>query len=261
MMNENLDTEVKKEKNISNNETVLAVENITKTFQIFDKEIGSIRDTIFNFREFRKKRIIKALNNVSFEVKKGEVFGIIGRNGSGKSTLLKIISKAFPPDKGGKVEVNGKLIRLALGMCFDKELTARENIYLNGSIMGLSFKKIGERFQEIIDFADLQEFTDTKVKFFSSGMVSRLSFSIAIRTDADIILIDEILGVGDAGFKHKSEQVFRNTLLNEKTVIIIDHDLYKIKKYCDRVLLLNKGEVKAIGPPDEMISLYEGLFV
>ena len=240
---------------------VLSVNNISKTFHIYDKEVDSIRDTIFNFREFRKKRAIRALHNISFEVKKGEVFGIIGRNGSGKSTLLKIISKAFPPDKGGTVETHGKLIRLALGMCFDKELTARENIYLNGSIMGLSFKKIGERFQEIIDFADLNDFKDTKVKFFSSGMVSRLSFSIAIQTDADIILIDEILGAGDVGFKLKSEQIFRDTLLDGRTVIIIDHDLDKIEKYCGQVLLLNKGEIMAIGAPEEVISIYKGLFV
>ncbi len=248
-------------KSSSKRQVAIHLQNVAKTFYVRDKQIDSIRSSIFSFRALSKKRAIPALKPLDLEVYKGEVFGVIGRNGSGKSTLLKIIAGAFPPNKGGQVSVEGKLIRLALGMGFDIELTARENIYLNGSILGLTFRAIGERFHDIIAFAELEDFIDTKIKYYSSGMVSRLAFAIAIHAEADVFLMDEFFGgVGDVSFQEKSAKVFEEAFLNGRTIIHVSHDLHLIQEHCDRVLLLNKGEALALGPPEEVIAVYQGLF-
>lgn len=242
-------------------EIVISAKNIKKTFYVKESPVDSIRNSIFSFSRKNNIRAIPALKGVDFEVYKGEIFGVIGRNGSGKSTLLKIISGAYPADKDGELSVQGKLIRLALGMGFDGNLSARENIYLNGSILGLSFKQIGQKFQEIIDFAELQDFVETKVKFYSSGMNSRLAFAIAIHAEADIFLMDEFFGgVGDVRFQEKSAKVFKEAFLNGRTILHVSHDLNSIRAHCNRVLLLNNGEMLALGTPDEVIPIYEGLF-
>lgn len=239
----------------------IVLKNIKKTFYIREKPVDSIRTSIFTFSSNNKKRAIPALKGVSFKVKRGEIFGIVGRNGSGKSTLLKIIARAFPSDKGGHIEVNGKLIRLALGMGFDGNLTARENIYLNGSILGLSFKEIGEKFDEILDFSELHDFIDTKIKFYSSGMVSRLAFAIAIHVQADIFLMDEFFGgVGDVSFQQKSQKVFENTFLENRSIVLVSHDMGIMRKFCHRILVLDRGRQVALGTPDEVIPVYESLF-
>ena len=205
-------------------------------------------------------RKIKALNNISLDIKKGEIFGIIGKNGSGKSTLLKIMGKVYPPNKGGSVEIKGNFQRLALGTGFDPEITSRENIYLNASLFGISFKKIGQIFHSIIEFAELNEFIDTKVKYFSSGMISRLAFSIAIHVEADVFFMDEFFsGVGDVGFTKKSKEVFENSILKDKTIIYVSHDLETIMKYCDRVLLLDKGNTIIIDKPKKVLEVYSKL--
>ena len=240
---------------------VIRAKNIKKTFFVKENPIDSIRDSVFSFSRNNTTRAIPALKGVDFEVYKGEIFGIIGRNGSGKSTLLKIIAGAYPADKGGELSVNGKLIRLSLGMGFDGNLSARENIYLNGSILGLSFKQIGQKFQEIIEFSELQDFVDTKVKFYSSGMNSRLAFAIAVHAEADIFLMDEFFGgVGDVRFQEKSTKVFKEAFLDGRTILHVSHDLNSIRAHCNRVLLLNKGEMLALGTPEEVIPVYEGLF-
>lgn len=239
----------------------IVMTDIRKTFYIREKPVDSIRGSIFKLYQSNKKRAIPALKGVSFAVKRGEIFGIIGRNGSGKSTLLKIIARAFPPDKGAGIEVNGKLIRLALGMGFDGNLSARENIYLNGSIMGLSFKEIGEKFGEIMDFSELHDFVDTKIKFYSSGMVSRLAFAIAIHVKADIFLMDEFFGgVGDVSFQQKSQKVFENTFLEKRSIVLVSHDMSIMKKFCNRILVLDRGRQVALGTPEEVIPIYESLF-
>lgn len=239
------------------NNSVIILNNVSKIYHIKDKSDNSIRQKVFNLFSTTHKRSIFALNNVNLEIKKGEFFGIIGRNGSGKSTLINIISNAINPDKGGKVELYGKYIRLSLGMGFDPELTARENIYVNASIMGFSFKQIGRKFKRMIQFAELESFKDTKLKYFSSGMRARLAFSVAINTDADILLMDEFFGgVGDENFRKKSEEVFKKRLLDGRTIVHVSHNLNTIKNYCDRVLLLNEGEVVSIGKPEEVIQAY-----
>lgn len=248
-------------KTLDQREVVIDIKNIKKTFYVKENRNDSIRDSIFNmFNQGRTKKI-EALKGVDLQVRKGEFLGIIGRNGSGKSTLLKIITGAMPPDKGGAIDVKGRMIRLALGMGFDPNLSARENIYVNASILGLTFRQIGEKFHEIIAFAELEDFVDTQVRFFSSGMRSRLAFAIAVHADADIFLMDEFFGgVGDVGFKKKSEAVFKESFLQGRTIIHVSHSLSTVQKHCDRVLLLNRGEMVGIGEPKEMIEKYKKLF-
>lgn len=238
-------------------EIAVKLENITKTFFVYDKKTNSIRDQVFGFITRSKRRKIEAIKPLDLTIRKGEIFGIIGRNGSGKSTLVNIILGTYPPDKGGKVTVNGKMIRMALGMGFDGQLTARENIYINGSVLGLTFKEIDDIFDEIIAFAELEDFIDTKVKFYSKGMKSRLTFAIAMHATSEIFLFDEFFGgVGDLIFREKSEKMFQESLANKRTIVLVSHSMETIKKHCNRVLLLDKGKPVIIGGPIEVIRKY-----
>ncbi|MEK7253429.1 MAG: ABC transporter ATP-binding protein [Bacteroidota bacterium] len=242
------------------NEIAIRLQNISKTFSVYEKDTGSIREKVFHFFKPNHLRQIQALQNINLEIERGEFFGIIGRNGSGKSTLLKIIMGAFQPDPGGSVEVDGRMIRLALGMGFDPELSARDNIYLNASLLGLSFKQIGQRFDEIIEFAELENFVETKVKYYSSGMYSRLAFSVAVHAQADIFLMDEFFGgVGDSRFREKSEAVFQKSLVEGRTIVHVGHNMEQIRQHCHRVLLLDYGVPIGIGEPEEMIEEYAKL--
>lgn len=234
--------------------------NISKTFNLRINKpktiLEYIRRPFFN----AQKQKIEALIDINFESRKGEILGIVGDNGSGKSTLLNIILGSIKPDKGGKVISKGKIIRLALGLGIDRNLSARDNIYLNGSILGLSFKKIGRIFNDIIEFAGLEKFVDVPVKYYSKGMVQRLMFSIAMYAEADIILLDEFFGgTGDQNFKEKSNRAFRERILEGRTIIIVSHSLHIIEKNCDRVLWIEKGRLKRQGPASEVIAEYKAL--
>jgi len=237
-------------------EIVIELRGISKTFKIKDRNTNSIRSKVTGIFNPNQSRIIKALENINLEIRKGEFFGVIGHNGSGKSTLLKLMTSVYQPDKGGVINVVGNFQRLALGTGFDLELTTRENIYLNGSLFGLAFKKIGSIFNDIVEYAELENFVDTKVKYFSSGMVSRLAFAIAINVDADILFLDEFGGVGDVSFKHKSKKSFNESIIKGKTIVHVSHDLSTIQEYCDRVLLLSGGKPIIIGKPEEVIEKY-----
>lgn len=216
---------------------------------------------MFNAFKKSKRKKIKALNEISINISKGETFGIIGRNGSGKSTLLNIIMDTIRPDKGGTVETEGKMMRLSLGMGVDPNLSARDNIYVNGSVLGLTFKKIGEIFNSIVEFAGIQEFVDTPVKFYSKGMKQRLLFSIAMHAESDIFLLDEFFGgTGDKDFKQKSDKAFQAKIIQGKTIIIVSHNLNIIKKYCHRAMWLDKGICRAIGKPNVVIAKYKSSF-
>jgi len=247
---------------MSQTKFALKISNLNKTFKIREKSKRSIKDSILKFYQRRgEMRNIEALSDVNFEVNKGEFFGIIGRNGSGKSTLLRLIMGSFKSDKGSLIESQGRIIRLAMGLGFDMNLSARDNIYVNASVLGLSFKKIGMIFHEILEFAELKEFIDTPIKHFSSGMVAKLKFSIAKYAEADILLMDEIFGgVGDISFQYKSQKVFKEKLIAGKTIVLVSHNLNIISAYCNRVLLLDKGKQIAVGPPKEIIPIYESLF-
>lgn len=241
-------------------ETVITVKNISKTFHIKEQSAMTIRSRVLS--TFLGKRqntnIVKALQNINFSIKKGEFFGIIGHNGSGKSTLLNILMGSIRPDKGGIIETKGRMIRLALGMGFDPNLTARDNIYLNGSILGLTFRQIGSVFHEIIGFAELEKFVDVPVKMYSRGMMTKLKFSIALYAEADIFLMDEFFGgVGDISFRKKSEAVFKERLVEGRTIIHVSHSLPTITAHCDRVLLLDKGIPIVLGEPKEVVEVYK----
>ena len=224
-------------------DVVIRLENVSKTFRIRERNSDSIFQKVRGFFSGKNNlREIGALTNINLTVKKGEFLGIIGHNGSGKSTLLKVILGVIPPDPGGTVYTKGKIVRLALGMGFDPDLSARDNIYINGSILGLSFKQIGLNFHEILEFAGLEKFVDTPIKFFSSGMYSRLAFAIAMYVDADILLIDEFFGgVGDQEFKKKSSEVFKDVILEGKTILFVSHNYDLINKNSSRKIQLSKG--------------------
>ena len=239
-------------------EIAVKLVNVSKVYSIQDK--FTIRERVWSLLEFQKKRKIQALENINLEVQEGEFFSIIGRNGSGKSTLLKIINEAILPDKGGFVYLNGSHIKLSLGIGFNPELTARQNIYLNASLLGLTFKQIGRKFGEIINFAELHDFVNTKIKYYSSGMVSRLSFSIAIHSEAQILLLDEFFGgVGDEIFRKKSEEIFTKRFIDGRTIIHVSHSLDNVLIYSDRVMLLEKGKCIVIGKPEKVVNKYHEL--
>ncbi|NRB64466.1 MAG: ABC transporter ATP-binding protein [Saprospiraceae bacterium] len=237
-------------------EVVISLKNVNKTFRIRDRG-GNLQERVKNLLRPSKVQEIQALRDINVDIYKGEFFGIVGHNGSGKSTLLRIMSGTYPPDRGGEAYIEGRYMRLTLGLGFDKELTAHENIYLNGSILGLSMKEIGRRYHDIIDFAELKGYEQTKVKFFSTGMLSRLKFAIAVQADADVFLMDEFFGgVGDIRFMERSEQVFKEAILKGRTIVHVSHSLKTMEAHCDRVMALDKGKILAIGEPSEVISLY-----
>lgn len=233
----------------------IKLENVNKTYTIHDRG-NTIRDRVFSIFTGKKNRKIHALHGINLEVYKGEFFGIIGLNGSGKSTLIQIMNKAIPPDRGGYVTINGKAMRLALGMGFHDELSARQNVMVNSSVLGMSIKECKSKMEEIISFAELNDFIDTPVKYYSSGMKSKLMFSIAVNAKADIFLMDEFFGgVGDINFQKKADEVFHERIIKGKTIIHVSHQLETINHYCDRVMLLDKGHVVKIGTPEEVLPL------
>jgi lipopolysaccharide transport system ATP-binding protein len=240
-------------------EIVLSIQNISKKFVLYHEPRKSLRESIFSCFHKRSRETFFALRDVSFEIKKGEFFGIIGKNGSGKSTLLKIMAGVFVADSGS-VESSGKISPfLELGVGFNGELTARENIFLNGAILGLSRAEIENRFDSIIQFAELQKFSDTQLKHFSSGMYARLAFSLAIQVDADILIMDEVLAVGDESFKEKCYNTFSKLKEEGKTIILVSHALEDIAKFADRVLLINEGKAVSLGNPTEVIDTYHNI--
>lgn len=238
---------------------MISIKNVSKTYKVRQTKSSSIKEFLPLLLQFKlgKKQEIKAINNISLKIKRGETFGIIGRNGSGKSTLIHLMMKSIMPDKGGKIKTNGSMMRLALGMGVDPNLSARDNIYVNGSIIGLSFKRIGSLFDNIITFANLEGFVDTPVKFYSKGMKQRLLFSIAIHADAEIFLLDEFFGgVGDEDFKRKSNIAFEKRILEGRTIIIVSHSMHIVKKFCSRTLWLENGEIKSIGNTNQVVKEY-----
>ena len=234
---------------------------IWKKFRRGEK-FNSLRDAIPSL--FRKKSELEkgefwALKDVSFQIKKGEVLGIIGPNGAGKSTVLKLLSGIIKPNKGS-MRINGRLAALIeVGAGFHNDLTGRENIYLNGTILGMTKKEIDTKFDRIVDFSGMSEFIDTPVKRYSSGMYSRLGFSVAAHMDPDILLVDEVLSVGDMAFQSRCAEKMRELMASGATIILISHNLPLIQGLCKRVVLLGKGEVIKEGIPDEVIPYYESI--
>ena len=238
------------------NNIVIRVENVSKCFRIPHENRDTLRERIFNMTRKRTFETFEALDDVSFDVMKGEFFGIIGRNGSGKSTLLKILAGIYTPDSG-TVIVNGEISPfLELGVGFNPELSGRDNIFLNGTILGLKKNDIRKKFDEIVAFSELERFIDQKLKNFSSGMQVRLAFSVAINANKDILLMDEVLAVGDANFQSKCITEFIKFKEAGKTVILVTHDTNTVQRYCDRVLFLMNGGIAQLGLSDEIITEY-----
>ncbi len=239
-------------------EIVIKVQDVSMHFNLMEEKVDSLKEY---FMKLIKGKLLYndfiALQHVSFTVEKGEILGLIGLNGAGKSTLLKILAGVLAPTTG-KVMVKGKIAPLIeVGAGFDPELTARENIFLNGAILGHSEAYMKEHFQEIIDFAELQQFVDVPVKNFSSGMYARLGFSIATMVQPDILIVDEVLSVGDYRFQEKCEQRIRKMIEKGVTIIMVSHDNDLIQKLCTKVVWLDHGKVKAIGDTQEICSEYE----
>jgi ABC-2 type transport system ATP-binding protein len=242
--------------------TVIKVSNVSKVFKLPHEKNSSLKSALVNFKGKNKSyEVQQALKNVSFEVKKGEFFGIVGRNGSGKSTLLKLLAGIYTPTHGS-IDIEGQLTPfIELGVGFNYELTGRENIYLNGALLGFNRKEMQTMYSDIVEFAELEKFMDQKLKNYSSGMQVRLAFSIAIRAKSDILLLDEVLAVGDAAFQQKCFDVFRELKKQKQTMILVTHDMANVERFCDKVLVLDKGEVLDLTSPQKASSIYARLNV
>jgi lipopolysaccharide transport system ATP-binding protein len=236
----------------------LKLKEVSKRYRIrqeSDRGRGSVVQKILSSR--KRKKDFWALRDITFAVPRGQALGIIGHNGAGKSTILKLLSKITTPTSG-EIIINGRLSALIeVGSGFHPELTGRENVYLNGSILGMLRREITEKLQSIVEFAELQEFIDTPVKRYSSGMYVRLGFSIAAHLDPDILLLDEVLAVGDAAFQQKCIERIRELRNGGTTIVFISHDLRAVEKLCDRVILLKNGRIEADGDPRKTIATYE----
>ena len=240
------------------NDVMVKVQNVTMKFNGATERIDSIKEYIIKmFKRTLHFQLFNALTDVSFEVKKGEVLGLVGLNGSGKSTMLKIISGIMKPTEG-TAEIYGSLSPLIeLGAGFDPDLTGRENIFLNGSLLGYSKEFMESIYDEIVSFAELEDFIDVQIKNYSSGMQARLGFAIATVVKPQILICDEVLAVGDYKFQKKCEERIQELMSGETTVILVSHSIEQIRKLCDRVVWLEKGHVRMIGPCEEVCDAYE----
>lgn len=238
---------------------VVRVSEVSKRFTI--RKDNSLKERVVTFgRSGRRHREdFWALKDVSVDIRAGETVGLIGHNGSGKSTLLKVIGGIIEPSKGA-VESRGRVAALLeLGAGFHPDLTGRENVFLNASVLGLSRKETEERFDEILEFSEIGEFIDTQVKFYSSGMYVRLAFAVAVHTDPDILIVDEVLAVGDEAFQRKCMNKIKSFQTEGRTIILVTHSMGQVQELCDRVVLLNHGEVVANGEPNEAVAAFRDL--
>ncbi len=243
---------------MQNKENAVELRNVEMHFNMSKEKLESFKEYFIKLakRQLRFEDFV-ALDNVSFDIKKGDVFGIVGLNGSGKSTTLKIISGILEPTKG-TVETNGVIAPLIeLGAGFDMELTARENIYLNGSVLGFSKKFMDEKFNDIVEFSEMQNFLDVPMKNYSSGMVARIGFAIATVTTPDILIVDEILAVGDFLFQQKCEERINRMMADDTTVIIVSHSIDQIERLCHHCVWLEKGKIKMIGDAKTVCEAYK----
>lgn len=237
---------------------MISVKNVTMRFNLGIEKNNSFKETFINM--FKKKKKINnnfiALNNVSFDIEKGEVVGIVGSNGAGKSTLLKIVSGVMKPTKGSVV-TNGVISpMIELGAGFDMELTARENIFLNGAVLGYSKQFLEDKFDDIVEFSELRDFLDVPIKNFSSGMIAKLAFSIATIVNPEILIVDEILSVGDIKFQEKSKNKMMEMIKGGTTVLFVSHSLAQIRELCNRVVWLEHGEIQMIGDSKKVCDAY-----
>lgn len=242
---------------MTENNIAVKVDHVSKFFRLPTEATTSLRTTLVNrFRGIKGYKEQHVLKDISFDVHKGDFFGIVGRNGSGKSTLLKIISQIYVPEQG-KVTIDGKLVSfIELGVGFNPELTGRENVYMNGAMLGFTTAEIDAMYDDIVEFAELEDFMNQKLKNYSSGMQVRLAFSVAIKAQGDILILDEVLAVGDEAFQRKCNDYFQERMKSGKTTVLVTHDMSAVKKYCNRAVLIEDGYVKAYGEPDSVANQY-----
>jgi lipopolysaccharide transport system ATP-binding protein len=238
-------------------ENSINVKNVSKKFRLYHEKRTTIYESILGSVNRKPHyETLQVLDDISFSVKKGESFGIVGRNGSGKTTLLRILSKIYQPDSGS-VETNGVVVPvLALGLGFHPDLTAVTNIYQSSILLGISKKQIAEKIDDIIKFAELEKFADTKIKNFSSGMAMRLAFSTAVQVDPAVLLLDEVMAVGDINFQKKCLDVMLDFKKRGKSIVLVSHGPDSIQSFCDRAMFIKDGSIDIIGKPDEVIDSY-----
>lgn len=243
-----------------NQPSVVVVDNIKKTFQLPHESHSGLKQMLINLTQKKSKKgyeIQQVLKGISFEVKQGDFFGIVGRNGSGKSTLLKLLAGIYTPDSGS-IQTNGSIVPfIELGVGFNPELTGRENVFLNGALLGFSRDEMKTMYDDIVEFAELERFMDQKLKNYSSGMQVRLAFSIAIQAKGDILILDEVLAVGDEAFQRKCDNFFDKIKKdNTKTVILVTHSMDAVRKYCNKAIMLHEGKVVVSGSPEDVANEY-----
>lgn len=246
----------------TDSEVAISVKNLCKSFKLPTERAGGLKQAIFNrlrgVKGYTEQKVLRGLN---FEIKKGEFVGIVGRNGSGKSTLLKILAGVYYPEKGD-ITIDGNLVPfIELGVGFNPELTGRENVYMNGALLGFSNKEMDTMYDDIWKFAELEQFQDQKLKNYSSGMQVRLAFSIAIRAKGDILLLDEVLAVGDAAFQKKCTDYFGTLRDRKQTVVLVTHSMDNVRKFCTRGILIEGGKIIQDGDPKEVADTYTKMLV
>lgn len=247
--------------NNQQNDTAISVSKVSKSFKLPHNRQSTLKGMLVNIvskgdRTFETQEVLK---DISFEIKKGEFFGIVGRNGSGKSTLLKMLAGIYTPTEG-KIVVDGSLTPfIELGVGFNPELTGRENVYLNGALLGFNNKEVDVMYDDIVRFAELERFMDQKLKNYSSGMQVRLAFSIAIRAESDILVLDEVLAVGDSAFQQKCFDYFDKLKRDKRTIVFVSHDMGAVRRYCDRCILIESGKIIEDGSPEKIARLYDNL--
>ncbi len=243
-----------------NNDVAISVHGLSKSFRLPTERAWGLKQALFNrLRGIRGYKDQQVLDDINLEIKKGEFVGIVGRNGSGKSTLLKLLAGIYYPS-AGEIIINGSLVPfIELGVGFNMELSGRENVYLNGAILGFSNSEIDAMYDDIVKFAELGDFMDQKLKNYSSGMQVRLAFSIAIRAKGDILILDEVLAVGDAEFQKKCNDYFES-LHGKQTVILVTHSMDNVKKFCDRAIMIENGKIVCEGSPEKVAKAYTDLW-
>ena len=245
----------------ANSNIAIIAKDIHKSFRLPTEQAFGLKQAIFNrLRGIKGYKEQKVLRGIDLEIKKGEFIGIIGRNGSGKSALLKILAGTYYPEKG-EITINGTLVPfIELGVGFNPELTGRENVYLNGALLGFSNEEMDAMYDDIWEFAELKDFQDQKLKNYSSGMQVRLAFSIAIRARGDILLLDEVLAVGDAAFQEKCNNYFADLKDKKQTVILVTHSMENVRKFCNRAVLIENGKIIEEGDPKKVADAYTKLW-
>ncbi len=245
---------------MSEQQVAIEVRDVFKSFKLPIEKSSSLKQSIFNAIQGKKGyREQQVLRDISFTINKGDFIGIVGRNGSGKSTLLKLMAQIYHPDSGS-ITVNGVLVPfIELGVGFSPELTGHDNVYLNGALMGFSVKEIDAMYDDIVDFAELGPYMEQKIKNYSSGMLVRLAFSMAIRAQSDILLLDEILAVGDEAFQRKCYAYFAKLRREKKTVVLVTHSMDSVQRFCNRAILIHDGDLKIDGSPLEVAQAYQEL--